>query len=366
MLLQEAEQKVVVRVGMPAVLAEFSRTDRKSSMSTPIDQIVERLSWEMESWKTIEFRIHQEYHLDGTLPGQQALKLYDSYVLECRYVETSLGKRFLEEAITTSDSDTPQVNTKYSDGKLAASLARRSGETHPQLSITRFFEGEQVGDTGRPYPLKAFYVGLQPLHKAIPRATLIGTDRCLGRECEKFVFRAVPHRSTKWDLVYYLDTATSIPLKIKIYDSEALREADRPIVTWSALSFDEIEGHHFPARSELVATHIVNQSSLPSHTVKYVTESVSFNHDYPASMFWPEITDKMAVINHVTGKITQPKVTKPTKAEAETAATQATPPIRADDRAGVSFGTVALWLGTALLAATILVWFRRRMSTRSA
>ena len=151
-----------------------------------------------------------------------------------------------------------------------------------------------------PNSLSVFYlyVGRLPLHKVLHSATSLGPDTVLKRECDVFLFKAVRWHSPQ-DHVYYLDSATGIPLKVESFADENARSANHPLWTWTADSIDRVDDHYITLNSTMVDYDGKFQPSTKwiNHTV-----SVSFNKEYPSSTFSPRLEPGVFVIDEIKGK----------------------------------------------------------------
>ena len=79
----------------------------------------------------------------------------------------------------------------------------------------------------------------------------------------------------------------------------AARLADRPISAWRAESLDEVDGRHFPLKSNQEYYNI--KADPPKITIhrQIVVDEVHFDRPYPASTFWPMIGPKDQVTDLV-------------------------------------------------------------------
>src|SRR5690606_33001217 len=88
---------------------------------------------------------------------------------------------------------------------------------HTVFVSKTFMNEHATGYAESPQPLQLFHVGLTPLYEAIEHAEHVGEESVVGRACHVFRFPAVPGRNSAQDLVYYLDQATAIPLKVEAF-----------------------------------------------------------------------------------------------------------------------------------------------------
>lgn len=329
------------------------------SEGTPIEVIVERLSRELASADSIRIVVRSDYRRDALVDPAVTTSGYDSYREEIVYIQSESGLRRLESRLVPSDRSRERLSIDFLDGERAANLLRR-GTTPPgegQVTITRTFGTEQFGLSGHPTPLDTFYVGAMPLQEAVLNATRVGIDRHLDRECDVFLFRDVALRNPSMEDVCYLDRETSVPLKVVRYADDQARREDRPLVVWAAKSIDEVEGFHIPLSSERIRYQgDGSEPTAVSYRAQFEVQEVQFHESYDTSMFWPEISPRMTVFDHIREEATFPR--DGTAAAASTSQ-GSSPPIRATDSVGLPFAPILIGLGGALLVAGLLVRWRR-------
>jgi hypothetical protein len=338
-------------------------------MPTPPSTVAERLSWMMTSWKSVELRGRLEYTRGGLeesdAPAPRGVApevssgqpLFDSYEQTIHYIETARGQRFYDETLVEvrPNADVRSQSIFYADGTRCASLFRRLGDraTRDQVQIKRHFALEASGKSYRPDPLNSLYVGTRPLHEAMAEATPLGTDRCLDRPCDVFLFSGVRQNSGKVDYVYHLDTSTSIPLKVVMYADEVARREERPTWVWSARTFEETGRLPLPRESETVAYQAVApRPDAVAYRMRIHVEEMAFDREYASTLFWPEITEKTAVADFIKNKMTFPKSPPAT-------AVGTGVPLRAEEPGGFPTTRVGVGLGLLILAVAVLLWYRR-------
>jgi hypothetical protein len=325
-------------------------------MAGPAEVAAQRLSWEMESWKSIELRSHEDFvNSEDHDPSQ-----FSGYHCKYHYIETAAGERMFEERLVPQGSKETFVSINYTDGKRSATLLRPEidGVGKDQIDIKQAFATETDGRTYRPVPLRYYYVGLEPLPEVLSKAVHQGTRRHLDRDCDLFLFAGVRSGQGTTDYVYWLDHASSIPLKVEFYEGEKARSENRPLAVWSAESFDKVEGRHLPLRSELVHLGAAGpRIGDVEGRYQVVVDSVNFDREFPKSTFWPVITSDATVYDFVHNKVTSPK-----KPSADTQGTTASPPIRAVESSDgvLSSSTLVMFIGVTILACGLLLWWRRR------
>jgi hypothetical protein len=324
-------------------------------MQSPAEVAAKKLAWEMESWKSVELQLHTDF--ENKDPAREP-PFPRTFWSTSHYVETAAGQRFFEMRMKPDNVVETAVSIHFTDGSKCALLLRRDvGDVagQEQVTIKRAFSYEDRGMTYRPEPLKYLYVGLRPLHEVLPQAEYLGSGVRLNRECDRFLFTGVPGKPDEVSLVYWLDRATGMTLRFEHYDDARARAAGTPHYVWNALSLDEVSGHHLALRSELLQ---YDPKSTDPHRImleyKITTKKVQFDQDYPATMFWPSITNQTKVIDMIKNTIVFPKT------EGKTLTTA---PIRAVDSGGwalpIASAGIAV-LGVAALIAGIVL--RRRDS----
>jgi hypothetical protein len=319
--------------------------------------ISDRLINETGSWRSIELRYHEDYTCDGKMDAQS----YSSYRNECLYIETATGRRRMESRLTPGDGDRIITTIDYCDGTKSANDTRtdliRTGKTIPlsrQVVLRRTFGLEESGLNQRPEPLRYFYVGMEPLAKAIDRAAPLGEGKVIWRGCEGFLFAKVKVWGDSIDFVYRLDRETSIPLRVDYFKNYEANSTIEPETFWRALKLESYGGVTLASKSEMISSI----GSKPENRIlqKYTItiDSVGFDASYPESLFWPEITQDVHVIDRITGKRSFPRV------ESTVKVAEGVQPIRAIERDGGPFtlGTTTLFVSLALLAAAAVIKLR--------
>jgi hypothetical protein len=223
---------------------------------------------------------------------------------------------------------------------------------------------ESGGYVMRPEPIRFHYVGLTPLYEAIPGAERIGRSRVADRDCNVFLFRAVPGARSSQDLVYHLDDQTSVPLKVEAFANEARRRADKPSWAWEALTLDEVQGFHVPFKSKRRGYIVSDESpSREKSITDYAIDSVRFNQSFPTSTFWPT-PEEGVVINDLIEKTLYddtPGKEAPTSEAPKAKATAVVerPAASPAPTSGASYVGAGVGLATAVLAVAIF-WKVRR------
>jgi len=324
--------------------------------ASDIDSAIQALAWETTSWKSMEVVV--ETARERPKPVHDGAFVKSTH----RYTETQDGKRsFRSENLTVGGDIFPAE--AYCDGRRCALITFAAAKPHPPvlISLTRgFMLEDRIGFTDRPEPLKYFYVGLVPLHEALPKARQRGESRRLNRPCDRYHFESVKGGGGSLEMIYDLDRATGIPLRVEAYASPADMASGTIAWAWEAESIVTFQGYHVAGRS-----HYESYGSPPgkpgsermvksreTHTVS----SLKFDQTHPETTFWPEFPPGVRIINALDRTITT--VPGGPQPKQETATT----PIRAGE-----LGSMPGWIAptgfilgfTCLIVAIIL---RRRSS----
>jgi hypothetical protein len=150
----------------------------------------------------------------------------------------------------------------------------------------------------RPQPLRLLYVGRESLTQALRNAAYLGEGQVLNRVCDIFLFIGV-----RWEVpqdhVYYLDKATSIPLKVESYRDKSAREHKVPLWVWTANSLDSVKGHFIPLKS---TTILRNDDPQQSFTWITRVQSIEFDNDFRSGNFWPSLDPGIYVLDTIASK----------------------------------------------------------------
>ena len=341
-------------------------------MPKSTQQVAEELSWAMDSWKSIEIRSSDQFF--NTTSGSDPRQAPSGRLVE-HYIETSTGRR-LYDRIMQLPSGVQQHSTSYCDSNKCAEVEypNEQGLKHTQVVIKRAFGTEDIfGCTFRPTPLCYYYVGKTPLPEAILKAPWAGEDHVLGRDCDNYLFTNVKWGSVPGDVIYSLDRATSVPLKVGFFRDQKARERNEPDSVWEAQSFDQVEGRHLPLNSRLttydpvrdaVESTGVSQDRSVTMTRIYKVDSLSFDKHFPESTFWPKIDENASVFDNINNTHQFPKSSKAAYTELQRASAES-PPVLAlpeSDYSTMLSGTGVV-LGIALLSAALLLTLRQRAKT---
>jgi hypothetical protein len=234
-------------------------------------------------------------------------------VVEQTYLETDGGERFFDERVSIPSQPVTHKSA-YCDGQRCGMIRFSTQDPERQETMTighDFMNESALGYREAPLPFRYYHVGLLPLRQALAGAQRIGRESVMGRTCENFHFKEVGPPGAQQSLVYSLDHATSVPLRVAAYSGpEQLRDR-APNWVWEASSLDNVADRHF-ARSSTDASFQVTKSgtgpwiSKPdvSHTIE-VTE-ISFDTPVARTDFWPtfqagiRISDSIANRSYLT------------------------------------------------------------------
>jgi hypothetical protein len=312
--------------------------------------IADRLAWFMESWRSIEVKERRE----TTIPARGTTTTY-----EHSYAETTEGQRRYDLSFEEPGDGRTVRSSRYSDGQRFADETAVDGRAQVVIKPS-FADESQIGQSRRGETLTNLYVGGEPLHKLLADATSLGSDRHLGRECDQFLLAGVKWSRDTADVVYCLDRQTGWPLELRHYRNETDRQADRPRWTWTVESFERVEGERYwPMRSLSVMNRVTDDGeSTPLATSEIRVEEVRFDRPLPASLFWPSAEPGTTVWDKVEKKqwVVPGEKEPPKPVTPQTVASPALPPT--DWTATAS--KVGLLAGLAIIAASIVLWWRRR------
>jgi hypothetical protein len=321
-------------------------------MGTPAETFAERLAWELESWKSVEVRARHE------MVSREAPPSVDHNGILEHYIESSSGQRYYNFQFLKNGGPASRY-AYFADGQRCADVQYSDGDPETQRSIVikRGFRLEDQSDrVDRPVPLLYLYVGREPLHEALREAHYLGQARVLGRGCEAFLFKQV-----KWfvpqDQVFYLDRATSIPLKVESFSDAEARSREAPLWAWTAEELGEVQGHPVVLRSKQVD---YEGQTEPTMTRTFQVESIAFDQTYPASTFWPAKQPGVPVMDAIANKVSTTPGARPEPAEAARPAAGRAIVAEPPGDWTAMMPTAALGLGVATLAAGLLLWWRRR------
>jgi hypothetical protein len=311
------------------------------------------------SWKSVDCEVRYVTH---------QLRVAHSngnnvFVMMDRYVETDRAERRLYQAYLEDGKETRPF-IALSDGRRFANLnpeAQAPDGLRKSVNIIRsFFFEAKIGYVERPVPLCYQYVGMTPLHEALPNATHVGAGSVIGRDCETYLFAKVPGRLVQ-DLSYWLDRATSLPLRVEAHRAETTA-AGRPNWVWEATELAEADGYPYVRKSHYTSYTLDASGAATTDekmTIDYDVTQMAFNRPHEASEFWYTPEPGMQVVDAVGGSIYDVPGGPP---PSPIAATAVGTPIQAPETPPTSsiVPAVSIGLGLAVLGAGIALWVRQR------
>lgn len=334
---------------------------------TPQERAAAKIEWEMGTWKSIDFHMIKKVQLFGELAHFAKRPMFcDNHDFRC--FETALGQRKCESKSLLGDSLLRREEAFF-DGKRGANIVYGGPDFGTMAQVEVFPHYPRFGQTeysNRPEPLVHYYVGFEPLYRALPHSEYLGVESVLGRPCDLFLFPQVKLGATQ-DLVYFLDHETGVPLRVRAYKTRDDLKAARPVYDWSATALKTVQDHLFVVSSRKEGYSRVDASIVS--VSDFNVESVEFGKDHSASEFFPVIPPGTTVIDAIVGKtVIQPGVVKTTKPAPPTTLNQtqvpAPPPIQAGQpqtESNMSF--ILGGLSAALLTAGAALWWKHRHGT---
>jgi hypothetical protein len=329
-------------------------------MPDPIDAVLAKVIRETSGWEAIEVHVD----IEQTLHIKIGAHVPQTGMASETYIETSKGRRFYQRLNCASPDDcAPSLG--YCDGSRSGQVETQPPPNQTKqktISITKTFMYEQQnGFNHRPTPLRGQYVGLIPLHEALPKALPMGDATVMQRSCQLFHFKAVPTPKGTCELVYSLDTATAVPLRIAFYANTEKLKAAKPQWTWEATELKEIQGFHVPTRSKYSSYAVSEKESTVSLSEVYTMDSVVFNKKYSEATFWPKY-DQGVYINDLTinkAYFNTPDKKAPKSVESATAVQE--PIVAGDPNAGGSLPLfIGLSVGVVFVVVGLVMWFKRQ------
>jgi hypothetical protein len=279
-------------------------------MNTPQEIASAKLLKEMRGWHAIELTSHANSY-DRSIVGS-GTKGSNSSEYDFHYIETSTHQRYGDFVL--KDYQGAAHIEAFCDGKRNINFhyAVSKPKLLTEVRIERHFMGEGSSLwVDIPIPYYYFYAGMIPLYQAISKATLRGTSKILGRECDVFHVKQVPMaKGEPLEVVFHLDHETAIPLRVEMFlDAEALA-ANRSHHRWEAASFDIVQGYHIPLKSGLVHQAYSGPSStgkmVSELTTKVEVKEIHFDRSYPSATFVTQLPTSVPIFDSFTGKIRPP------------------------------------------------------------
>ncbi len=286
------------------------------------------------------------------------------FPLKQEWATTSAGLRYFDEWFMPTIEPFGHSSV-YSDGHRFANVSYQRQDAAHELEVNiNKYELVEKRDffLNAPWPIRVSYVGIVPLHEALPTAEVMPDAEVIHRGCDVFHFKNAGLPSQPQSLVYFLDRATSFPLKVAAYaNADRIRE-QKPNWVWEAKSFDRVSAQHFLPLSSSYATY--SYSAVPkSESTLGVFQSIKivqaeFDIAISPSVFWPVLEPGVRVIDmtkHQSAAAPRAGVTS-----SQTSQTGA--PIRAEvPRNDSAFSTATgIGLSAAVILVAALLWKRSR------
>jgi len=222
------------------------------------------------------------------------------------YAATSSGQRFLDELLVFEDQGT-RHRTYYCDSRRCARVSYAESDPYKQSSVlvnNVFGNEERYGFMEAPPPIRYYQVGLVPIHEALLTAERMGESQVIGRICDVFHFKSVGPPRFPQSLVYCLDRATAVPLRVGAYSDPERIRAEIPNWIWEAKSLDSVGGRHLVLSSTLSVYRLFKsddgklENKLDIFQTIRVTRA-EFDVDLPRSTFWPAYQPGVEVIDTI-------------------------------------------------------------------
>ena len=323
--------------------------------------VLERLVREA-LWKTVHLKVETLHEKSRTVPPENARELNEVQ----EYWADASGRRHLDFRQDTLPDGLRVHRAGFSDGSKCWDIwysnkdVERQGAVHVDYP---FMDEVKYGFSQAPPPLMYSYVGLTPLHEALPDAEPMGKGDVMGRPCLVYHFKNAGSPTAPQSLVYHLDRKTSVPLRVAAYkDPDRVRDA-LPSWVWEAASLDRVGERHVPLNSTYTSywIHPGGNEKLTGdvdlfHKIRVV--EAEFDAPLSASVFKPVIQPGVTVTDDVAHRYyTTPGGVKDQAPKAETAAGE---PVRVSEPGGgFPFAGAGIALSLGVLATAVLLRWRR-------
>jgi len=314
----------------------------------------------MNSWKNVELKVRSSNKFKEVPPELANQPLFTHS--DTTYIETAAGDRLLETISFLPDGTEFRTAGYYHDGRAATvTYDPKDSSVQKHVSITRaFYRENKPGTNARPLPLLFFYVDKVPLYEALPKAEYLGEETGNFGLCDKYLFKDVRVLSRLQDRVYYLDRATSLPIRVDALGTSGAGKG-QTLWSWIATEIETIQDRPFATKSLTTHYQKGEKSGDILSTVSHDVLSLRYDADLSSVAFWPTIAPGVRVVNLITKEstVTPGKAAiDPVKAATSTTTTPVIAESPRDWSAAISYGGIAL--GAALLLTAVIVWWRRR------
>lgn len=283
-------------------------------MNDLLQDLAEKLRWEVQSWKTVELTVTGTMTAATRADGKST-----SSTSSTRYVELATGERWKDHRVDRSGGRVERT-VDFFDGQRGGFLRFDPQNPEHQLraTLTEGFGSELANAFPEiPLTLRCRYLVKKPLHLALPSGRLEGRSEVDGRECATVFFEKgfAPQPNSKLDLRYQIDVQTGVPLQLEMLSN------GKVISLLKASSLDGFDGRHFAKSCHL--TLMKEDGSVVLRRQETIS-AVQFNADYPKSMFSPKLEESIPIQDEVQRVMIPPKQAVPPSDGVAT--TEATPP----------------------------------------
>ena len=183
----------------------------------------------------------------------------------------------------------------------------------------------------------------------------------IQRTCNNFLFKNVGPHGREQSLVYSLDEATSVPLKIAAYSSPDRLRDQMPNWVWEATTLDRVSDRHFPLNSSYASFRVAKTetgqwTSQPGLKQIIRVEEITFDAAILHTAFWPTIQPGTRVLDAIAKRKYQVPGGAATTQESAGTGT----PIRVAPESGSWLPGAGVVLSIAALAIAAVLWRRSR------
>lgn len=325
-------------------------------MTTAAEDLAFLASTEHATLFPIDLTINESITRFASLGEKFNTVVFDS--LKHHFMESSNNQKFCETILVLNGKNVGKFREYItSNSTTRVDFENANSETQTSVLVMKVPRIEEIsGLSASPPPLRFYYHGRTSLFEAIPKAKARGNEVILGRECIIYDFPVLASGVKPQYLTYYLDRATSVPLKVVSFAKEVDRIDQNPLWVWTASKCEAVGSHLMPTISEV--TMYENKVAVSSN--KFQVVNCKFGVNPPSDTFRPiKVQASAYTENAITKKASFPKAQKIEKREI-----LATTEHR--DHSNVpedSYFGVAMLLPVGILAlsaAALLAWRRRQ------
>ncbi|MDR3636404.1 MAG: hypothetical protein P4L84_21555 [Isosphaeraceae bacterium] len=295
----------MLRSLVPLLFSASLVVDAPAKDSDPRSAILERITWEMTSWKTVEVRITQSFQFHSAFNGgHMAQGLYTS--ADSHLILTQDGKKMLDVKSTTKAGPVSRT-LAFDDGAECARVEFDRATGRPTaVGITQLFltEGRpEAGPSRFPGQYQFLYLGGTPIHKSLASSTYLGRSEVLGRTCGRLLLKDAHLGRAPMDLTLHFDSRTGTLLKVVALADIAGRKFEH--LQWEAESIEKKQGREYVAKSRLSTYKLDadHQERVPLYTFGYAVDEIRYDHAFPLSSFRPTLVPGMQVVDKIRSKM---------------------------------------------------------------